>query len=166
MTIANDGSKSLNGIIGGASNIKTGSNPPFLLNDFYALYPQFGPNSSGEFLVPETIMQMYIDLADASIKEARWHSYWKMAMGWFVAHFCTLYLQGTANPDSGAGAVLAAGQAVGLNTSESAGDVSASIDYNVIAQDLDGWAAWKLTNYGQQLATIGKLVGRGGMYIY
>lgn len=154
------------GIIGEASNIRTGSNPAFLLSDFLAIYPQFGPDSNGVDMVPKLIIQMFIDLADACINEARWHSYWKMGMGWFIAHFCTLYLQGLADPNGGAAAAMAAGQAKGLNTSESVGDVSVSMDYNQIGQDLEGWAAWKLTIYGQQLATIGKLVGKGGMYVY
>lgn len=151
----------LDGIIGGASNLRTGSNPPFSYEDFTSTYPQFGDS-----IIPQDIVQMYIDLAQSCIQEARWRGYWKVAMGWFVAHFCTMYLQGTADPDSGAGAVLAAGQAKGLNTSESVDGVSVGMDYSTIAQDLEGWAAWKLTIYGQQLATIGKLVGRGGMYVY
>jgi hypothetical protein len=132
------------------------------------MYPQFGPDGSTtpKQLIPDPIIQMFIDLAHASIKEARWHGSWKIAMGWFVAHFLTLYLQGLASAGSPAAEVLAAGQAKGLNTSESVGDVSVSIDYNTIAQDLEGWAAWKLTIYGQQLATMGKLVGMGGMYVY
>lgn len=172
--LSNDGQSPFNGNIGDASNIKSGSNSPFLLGDFLAMYPQFAQESfvspnqftEGANLIPEEIIQMYIDLADACIKESRWHAYWKVAMGWFVAHFCTLYIQGTADPTGGAAAVLAAGQVKGLNTSESVGDVSVSIDYNLIAQDLNGWAAWKLTIYGQQLATIGKLVGKGGMYVW
>lgn len=168
MSISNDGSLSVAGIIGDASNVRTGSNPPFLLADFFAQYPQFGPDGSTppKYLVPTLITQMYINLADACIKQARWHDYWQISTGWFVAHFCTMYLMGTADPNSGAAAVLAAGQAKGLNTSESVGDVSVSTDYNNIAQDLEGWAAWKLTIYGQQLATIGKIVGMGGMYVY
>lgn len=159
---SNDGQSPFTGIIGNASNIKTGSNPPFLLNDFFNMYPQF----DNENIIPSTMVQMYIDLANASINQRRWQGYWQVAMGWFVAHFCTLYIQGTADPTGGASAVLAAGQTKGLNTSESVGDVSVSIDYNLIAQDLNGWAAWKLTIYGQQLATIGKLVGKGGMYVW
>lgn len=166
MSIANDGGLSASGVIGRASNIRTGSNSAFTYNDFLAMYPQFGPDANGVYVVPQAITQMYIDLANASIRQVRWRSYWKVAMGWFVAHFCTLYLQGTADPNSGAAGVLAAGQTRGLVTSESAGDVSASIDYSAIAQDLDGWAAWKLTIYGQQLATIGRIVGAGGMYVY
>lgn len=166
MSISNDGSLSAAGLIGDASNIKIGSNPPFLLADFLATYPQYGPDANTISIVSPVIVQMYIDLANACIKEARWHSYWKVAMGWFVAHFCALYLQGAADPNSGAAAVKAAGEAKGLLTSETAGPVSASIDFNTIGQDLDGWAAWKLTIYGQQLATVGKLLGKGGMYVY
>ncbi len=166
MSIANNGNTSISGIIGTASNVRTGDNPSFLFSDFIIMYPQFGPASDDTFLVPEIIIQMYIGLADACIKEVRWKAYWKFATGWFVAHFVTLYLQGTADPNSGAAAVLAVGQAKGLNTSESVSDVSVSMDYAEIGKDLDGWAAWKLTIYGQQLASVGKLVGKGGMYVY
>jgi hypothetical protein len=174
--LSNDGQSPFNGIISDASNIKGGSNPSFQVSDFLAMYPQFAQESfvspnqidiaPNPNVVPEFIIQMYIDLANASIKQTRWQGYWQIAMGWFIAHFCTLYLQGIADANSDANAVLAAGQAKGLNTSESVGDVSVSIDYNLIAQDLNGWAAWKLTVYGQQLATIGKLVGKGGMYVW
>jgi hypothetical protein len=160
--LLNDGQTSFNGVIGDASNIKSGSNPSFVLEDFFSMYPQF----NDEKIIPSSMIQIYIDLANASINQTRWQSYWKTAMGWFVAHFCTMYIQGTADPTGGAGAVLAAGQAKGLNTSESVGDVSVGTDYNIIAQDLNGWAAWKLTVFGQQLATIGKLVGKGGMYVW
>lgn len=166
MSIANDTNSSIDGIIGVASNVRTGSNPTFLISDFVAMYPQFGANTNGDYIVPVEIMQMYIDLANASIQEARWRTYWKVATGWFVAHFCTLYLQGVSDPNSGAAATLKAGQTRGLVTSKSASDVSVSTDYNMIAQDLDGWAAWKLTTYGQQLATVGRLIGKGGMYVY
>lgn len=153
-------------VIASASNIKTGTNPSFTLEDFYIQYKQFKPNSNGEFIVPEIVMQMYLNLADASIKEARWHSSWQLAMGWFIAHFLTLYVQGMADPNSGAAGVLKAGQAKGLNTSKSAGDVSASTDYSIIANGIDGWANWMSTSYGIQLATIGKFVGKGGMAIH
>jgi hypothetical protein len=116
-------------------------------------------------LLPTIVIQMYINLATASIMQRRWHSYWKIAIGWFVAHFCTLYLESMANPGSSAAQVVAAGQARGLMASKGVGDVSVSYDYNSIAQDLEGWAAWKLTIFGQQLATVGKLVGKGGMMV-
>lgn len=152
-------------VINSASNIKTGDNPTFTLEDFYTQYNQFGPNTNNEFIVPEVVMQMYLNLADASIKKARWHSSWELAMGWFIAHFLTLYVQGMADANSGAAGILKAGQARGLNTSKSVGDVSVSTDYSLIASGVDGWANWMSTPYGTQLATIGKFMGKGGICV-
>lgn len=157
----------MHGIIGSASNIKTGTNPPFTLDDFYEVYPQFGFNSeNNDYNIPQIVAQMYLDLANASIKQVRWHNYWKVAMCFFIAHFCTLYLQGVADPESGAAGVLEAGKAKGLDTSVSVGSVSVSTDYSLIANSINGWAGWQLTTYGQQLSAIGKLVCKGGMYVY
>lgn len=153
-------------LISAASNLRTGENPPYTLEDFFTLYPQFGPNSENKHVVPIAVLQIYLNLANTCIKESRWHDMWTVAMGLFIAHFSTLWLQGTADPNNGAAAVLAAGQSKGLLTSKSVDGVSASIDYNAVAQDLEGWAAWKLTTYGTQLATFGKLVGKGNMYVW
>lgn len=156
-----------NGIIGSASNIKTGTNPPFTLEDFYSVYPQFGLNTdTNTYNVPQIVAQMYLDLADASIKEVRWHKSWQIAMCNFIAHFLTLYLEGTTDPTSGAAGVLEAGKAKGLDTSVSVGGVSVSTDYSLIANTVNGWAQWQITTYGQQLSSIGKLIGKGGMYVY
>ncbi|EHL08982.1 hypothetical protein HMPREF0322_00405 [Desulfitobacterium hafniense DP7] len=159
-------------IIASASNLRTGENPSYTLEDFFSVYPQFGapdPEEGAEPvppLVPEPIVQMYINLAQTCVKQARYHDYWKVCMGFFVAHFVTLWLQGAANAGSPAAQVIAAGQSRGLVTSESADGLSVSTDYSTIAGDLDGWAAWKLTIYGQQLATIAKLLGKGGMMVW
>ena len=118
-----------------------------------------------QLLLFSMVIQMYINLANACIMQARWNTSWQIAMGWFIAHFCTLYMQSMVTPNSPASAVLAAGQAKGLDTSQSVGDVSVSTDYNSIGEDLNGWAAWKLTVFGQQLATMGKFIGKGGIYV-
>jgi len=148
-----------------ASNIKAGTNPAYALSDFYAVYPQFGMDAKSNYIVPQIVTQMFIDLADASIKETRWHSYWQVATGWFIAHFCTLYLQGIADPNSGANAVMEAGKTRGLDTSQSVGDVSVGTDYSIIANGLEGWANFLSTVYGTQLATIGRLMGKGGLTV-
>lgn len=148
-----------------ASNIKTGDNPAFVLADFFTMYPQFGAATDGTYIVPTLMTQIYLNLANACIKEARWHSSWKIGMGLFIAHFCTLYVQGMADPNSGAAAILKAGQLRGLETSVSVGDVSVSTDYSIIAGGIDGWANWMTTFYGGQLAGIGKMLGKGGICI-
>jgi hypothetical protein len=158
-------------LVGSAANLRGGSNPPYTLADFYKAYPAFGPSNPcepdhAEYLINPEIMQMYLDLANACLQESRWRSYWKVAMGWFIAHFLTLHLQSLTAAGSPAAQVVQAGQARGLQSSKSVGDVSVSYDFNTAMSDLDGWAAWKLTVYGQQLATAAKLVGRGGMYVW
>jgi hypothetical protein len=163
-------------LVSTASNLRGGSNPPYALEDFYINYPAYGPRElspSGpdaepaiQYLVDPGIMHMYLDLANACLQESRWRSYWKIAMGWFIAHFLTLYLQSMVGADSPAAQVINAGQARGLQSSKSVGDVSVSYDFSTAMGDLDGWAAWKLTVYGQQLATAAKLVGKGGMYVW
>lgn len=159
-----------------AANIAKGKNPPYTLADFFVSYPAFGPRKKEdeetgdamqvEFLVPLEVMEMYLELAHACVRQVRWKNSWKIAMGWFVAHFLTLYLQSMTKADASAKQVIAAGQARGLQTSKSVGDISVSYDYSAVAQDLDGWAAWKLTPYGQQLAAMGRIVGKGGMYVW
>ena len=144
-----------------ATGIRDGVNPPFTLDDFKAMYPQF----AGE-AVPELVLTMYLELAHHAVKEARWHSYWKMAMGLFVAHFATLWARGTADAASTAADVVSAGEARGLVASKSAGGVSISMDYGTLIGGLNDWAAWNTTQYGTQLATLAKMVGKGGMQIW
>lgn len=150
---------SINRDLANASNLLIGGNPPYTLKDFQEQYPQF------DGIVPDTFLNMYINLAWNSLQKARWHDAWEIAMGWFVAHFATLYLDSMAPKGSSAGRVLAAGKAKGLATSKSVDGVSVAYDYNTVTQDLDGWAEWKLTIFGQQLAGYAKMLASGGAFI-
>lgn len=164
------------GLITAASNLRSGDNPAYTFTDFYALYPVYGPRTvsavppatepTTTYLVDPSVADMYIDLAHAVVKESRWKGQWRLAMGLFVAHFLTLYLQSLADTNCSAAQVVAAGQARGLMTSKSAGDVSVSYDVSVIAQGLNNWAAWNTTAFGVQYATLAKIVGKGGMYVW
>lgn len=146
--------------IGQASNLLHGENPPFLLSDFYKMYPQF------EGKVDPEIIQMYIDFANSCIDSKRYGTAWKLAMNYFTAHFCAIHMQGSLDIDSTAGQVLGAAQAKGLISSKSAGDVSISYDFGTIMEDLNGWAQWKLTSYGVQFASLGKMMGKGIVAIW
>lgn len=156
---------SMNGNIGGVSNIKTGSNPPFTLENFYEIYPQFGKDKDGKYVVPQIVADMYLEMAHACIKESRWHKQWKFGMCNYIAHFCTLYLQGIADVNGGVEGIVEAGKSRGLDTSISVGDVSVSTDYSITTSNINGWDGWKLTSYGQQLISVGRLLGKGGMYV-
>ena len=149
-----------NKIITEASNLRSGDNPNYTAETFLALYPQF------EGKVPAAFLDMYIGLANASLSYKRYFDAWEMVMGLFIAHFCTLYLQTTAEPDSTAAEILAAGELRGLVSSKSVRDLSVSYDFSTALNGMDEWAGWTTTAYGMQLATLAKLYGKGGMQVW
>lgn len=47
--------------------------------------------------VPAGVILTYLNLAYASLVQARWQEQWYVAMGWFIAHYCTLYARSDAS---------------------------------------------------------------------
>ncbi len=156
------------GIIAGASNIRRGDNPPYTSEDFLAVYPQFGKkDENGVQIIPQTVMDAYVNLAHASLSIARYHAVWETVMGFFIAHWLTLYLQSLSSADDPIGKIVSTGLAKGLQSSKSAGDLSVSYDFSFLnGTDFDGWGTYKLTAFGQQFATIARLYGMGGMVVW
>lgn len=148
------------GIIFQASNLRTGKNPDYTTDKFLSMYPQFTNH------IPPALLSSFILLASNSLEEARWHGQWEYAMALFIAHHCQLYLNNSAPADTLLEKAKSLGMSRGLASSKSVGDVSVSYDFSVISEGLKGWGTWNLTSYGQQLATLGKLIGKGGMYVW
>jgi hypothetical protein len=148
-----------------ASNIRNGANPSYQVSDFLSVYPQFGTNTQGTPNVPIAVIQLYIDLAQACIQSTRWRTSWTIAMSLFVAHFCTLWLRGSASVDDNKDTIIDAGYTEGIITGSSVDGVSYSMDITTAANDLEGYAAWKSTSYGIQLATFAKMYGKGGIMV-
>lgn len=149
----------LNSLIADASNLKIEDNPIYTMEDFYSFYPQFQDQ------VPDAVIQSFINLASANINIKRWHKSWEFGMALFIAHFLTLYVKTsgtTDNPNNN----LASGNIRGLQTSKSVDGVSVSYDVSSILTELDGWGSYKLTEYGVQLLTMARLLGKGGMYVF
>jgi Protein of unknown function (DUF4054) len=46
--------------------------------------------------VPVFVLTLYLSLANASLQQARWQEQWYLAMGWFIAHYATLYARSDA----------------------------------------------------------------------
>ncbi len=115
------------------------------------------------YLLPAPALYAYIAFASASLQQQRWLDAWVLGMSLFVAHYATLYLRSDGDRTSSPGRAAAAGLARGITTSKGVGGVSQGIE---TVKGLDSWSAWNTTEYGVQLATIGKLVSLGGMYIY
>lgn len=161
-------------IIANASNIRTGGNPEYTVEDFLTMYPQFGvkrkPDDVDDMLieevVPQYVINAWVKVAHASLHKNRYHDLWEIAMGLFIAHWLTLYLQSMAKPDDVAGKIINAGLAKGLQTSKSAGDLSVSYDFSAVTKDFDGWGTYKQTAFGQQFITMAKMAGMGGMVVW
>ena len=142
-----------------ASNIRDGDNPEYTIADFRSAMPAFT-----EAIISDETLQPYIDMASSVIREARWHTLWRTGMGLFIAHFVTLFLQ---LPEAGLTKeeLLNASKVGGSISSKTVGPISVSYDNTQATSDLNGWAAWKLTSFGVQFATLAKVLGKGGMYI-
>jgi len=196
-------------------------------------------------VVPTAVIQIYVNLASASLVQARWQDSWPLGMAWFIAHYCTMFaetdsaalatawqtivhgevpvgaagqavytlsaqppgdaLQALTNnglfltpgvdytlsggvitlaaPSDGdhlyatwpiqsqtqvtvpatAAQIAAQGIATGIMTSKSVGDVSASYAALTVLED---WGSFGLTKYGQQFASMARIMGAGPMCIY
>ncbi len=151
--------KDLNSLIADASNIKIGENPEYTVDDFYAFYPQFKDQ------VPENVIEAFVNLASANINIKRWHKSWKFGMALFIAHFLTLYIKTSGTVDDPQ-TNLASGLVRGIQTSKSVDGVSVSYDVSSVLTEMDGWGSYKLTEYGIQLLTMARLLGKGNMYVF
>lgn len=150
----------MNGLIAQASNIKSADHPPYTTEDFLKIYPQYRD------VLPQVVLEAYVNFGLACVSYQRFNAMWQIALGLFIAHFCTLHLQSQQEAGTDIPSVLAAGAATGIVSSESADGVSYSQDFSSILNDLSGWGTFKLTTYGAQFATMARMVGKGGMYVW
>ncbi|MBR2800359.1 MAG: DUF4054 domain-containing protein [Oscillospiraceae bacterium] len=148
------------GIVLTAANIRGGGDSPVTLAELKEVYPQFASEA-----LPEAWLQMTLDSANAAIQSARWHSLRKQAICLYVAHFATLYLKTLADPAASPTAIARKGDGSGNVTSKSVGGVSVSYGSAEGSSDLTGYGAWKETEFGQQLATMARMVGKGMMVV-
>lgn len=114
-------------------------------------------------LLPESIMQMMIDSANASVIPSRWGTDWRLAVGLFTAHLCALRIQTYAD---GSTPGATAGNAANVGTVKNAtmGDTSIGYDNAATNAGTEKWGAWNLTKYGTQLATMARMIGIAGTY--
>lgn len=116
-------------------------------------------------LLPQTMLDLFIQQANESVLPSRWGSLWRYAAGLYVAHFCTIYLK-TYSPGSESGEQAATNAAqVGVVKSSTLGDSSVSYDNAAITAGTEKWGAWNATQYGQMFVTLARQVGIGGMYV-
>lgn len=114
-------------------------------------------------VLPLPVLLAFASFSNACINYNRWLDCWYIGISLFMAHYCTLYLRSEGNPGSTAGQIAASGLEKGTLITKLAGDVSAGLQ---LPKGLEDWGAYAETSYGSQLATLGKIVGWGPMWIY
>ena len=143
--------------------VQFGANPSMTISNPTNQIGTFGLGVYTTPLVPTPILNAFIFVASAGIQSARWCELWYTAMGWYVSHQCIMFLRQYAQ---GAGStisqVVAAGLAIGVQTSKSAGDVSVGIS---VLTGIEDWGSFQLTVPGQMFATYAKAIGSGGMLL-
>lgn len=157
-----------------AANVPTpGEQGSYSPDMFYMDFPQFtkrippgeeGGAESVESLVPEGILNMFVDQANDSVLPSRWGSMWRYAAGLYTAHFAALYLKTWAPGSDNSGQAAGSAAQPGAVKSATMGDTSISYDNSAITAGTEKWGAWNATQYGSQLVTMARLVGMGGMY--
>jgi hypothetical protein len=112
-------------------------------------------------VVPLATIQVFLNLAYASLMSSRWRESWTIGMGLYIAHYVTLWMQAASGAPTAAG-VVTAGLQRGILVSKSADGLSAGLQ---AVGDLDTWSAFNLTSYGVLLATMAKSIGAGMIYV-
>lgn len=127
-------------------------------------FPQFF-TADGESLLPETMLNQFINRANTSIQPDKWLDGWRYAAGLYVAHYGTLYLRTFAPASETAGQAASTGALVGVVKSETLGDTSVTYDTSALTKATEDWGSLNATQYGQILATEARLVGMGGTLV-
>lgn len=142
---------------------------------FLADFPQFtravpqGDGGQGKAesssLVPEAMLELFTGQANDSVLPSRWGSLWRYAAGLYVAHFSAMYLKTWSDGSASAAGVAASAGQPGAVKQAVMGDTSISYDNSAVTAGTEKWGAWNSTQYGQQLVTLARMAGLGGVYV-
>lgn len=119
--------------------------------EFRQQIPQFADTAK----YPDTQVQMYLSMAEASLPASRWGELYEFGLALFVAHNLAL-------DQMSSGAIPGRAQ-IGLVASKSVGP--ASISYDNSAFSLPDAGQWSLTTFGVRFLQTARLVGAGGMQL-
>ena len=132
-------------------------NPTFTRNQFVTFIP-----AMKEFIETEQgrdIFDAYKPIANSKVFKSMMGDEWYIAMSLCIAHYISLWAQNASLAERGAGATVAGvaslGQARGLLTSLSVGEVSKSYDFShtMLDKGIDT-LFWKQTEYGLKFFAI------------
>ena len=148
-----------------------GTNPPYTIDMFLEDFPQFtnedADPGSGDWpsIIPETIFNTFLVMANDAVFVLRWGDKWRWAMGMYIAHYATMYFKTYSETGLKPAQLAKTGQSAGLLTQTTFGDVSVTYDVTIMTKATASWGMWNATIYGQMLATEARLIGMGGAFI-
>ena len=152
------------GVRAAAANLGSGAPGTYTAEQFQEDFPQFF-NSGGQPLLPASMLEEIIRMANAAVQPDRWGEGWRYAVGLYVAHYVTLYLRGYAAYNETPEQAAASGALVGMVKSATLGDASVSYDTAAITAGTEDWGDLNSTTYGQMFANRAKLIGMAGMLV-
>ena len=159
----------LNELLARASNIVGENKNKYTIDMFLEDFPQFSKAEEQQIksILPQSILNQFISMANNAIQEDRWFDKWRYATGLYIAHYSTLYLKSyaPASEYNDVSTAAASGTTMGNVASASEGDQTISYDNSAITRGTEKWGTWNATVYGQQLVIEAGLLGKGGSYI-
>lgn len=156
-----------------AANVpQPGEQGSYTMSAFLEDFPQFclehktirNEETQRKCLVPESVLQVFVEQANDSVLPSRWGSMWRYAAGLYVAHFSAMYLKTYAPASQNAGQAAGNAEQKGVVKTVAMGDTSVSYDNSAVTAGTEKWGSWNATQYGSQLVTMARMVGMGGMY--
>lgn len=160
------------GVIGAAANITESAEvgaytAELFLSDFlqFTGLSHQEPEVQRRSLVPPSMLELFVNNANSSILPSRYCDMWRYAAGLYVAHYSTMYLKTYSEGSASPAQASAKGQQTGLVKEATMGDTSISYDNAAVTAAMAKWGSWNATQYGQQLATMARMIGMGGSYV-
>ncbi len=136
----------------------------FKLTEIPQEEPEGETRTQAVALVPEPMLQRFIDQANDSVVPSRWGSMWRYAAGLYTAHFSAMYLKTYSNGSDNAAQAANNAAQIGVVKTASMGDTAVSYDNSAITAGTEKWGVWNATQYGSQLVTMARMIGIAGMY--
>ena len=131
------------------------------VSEFIAFYPQFKKIADDR----SPVVEEYLAQAHSICDEDRWLDMRNEGIRLYAAHKLTLYLKTLTAEGATDAQIASAGDAKGIKTNKSVAGVSLGMAESSATTGIEGWGAFKTTEYGIQFMTLARMIGMGGMYI-
>ncbi len=131
------------------------------VTEFTTFYPEFNKLATDR----PPVVEEYLLQAHSICDEERWMDMRNEGIRLYIAHKLTLYLKTITAENATDAQIAVSGDAKGIKTNKAVGGVSVGMAESSATAAIEGWGAFKTTEYGIQFMTLARMVGIGGMYV-